>query len=392
MKNEGLRKWRRLCVKSIMFYSIAMRAASLFLLVTSLAAAQAPSQSASALLQAGEAAQQRGDHSSAIESFRSVLQLQPDMLQAHAGLVTSLVALGQVDATIEKDEQVLAVSPADEGTRINLALLLQKKGDLRAARSEFERLHASHPHDLAPAMLLGNVYVQMDRNLEAIDLLTPLEPGHEENAEFEYSLAFAQIAEGRATDGMPRMEKVAKATQSANAWLIAGAAHLHRDEFAEARADLDAAMALNPNLPGLATMAGQARFAVGEADAAMPAFQLALRNDPRDFTANLYLGIMALKGRDFEAARALLELALQLRPDYPLARLEMAKLNGMTGKEEEAVKTLEDLAKRTPDWPDPHVQLSTLYYKLHRPEDGQREREIVQRLESKQQKQGPSNN
>ena len=124
----------------------------------------------------------------------------------------------------------------------------------------------------------------------------------------------------------------------------------------------------------------------------MPAFQLALRNDPRDFTANLYLGIMALKGRDFEAARALLELALQLRPDFPLARLEMAKLNSMTGKEEEAVKTLEDLAKRTPDWPDPHVQLSTLYYKLHRPEDGQREREIVQRLESKQQKQGPSNN
>ena len=117
------------------------------------------------------------------------------------------------------------------------------------------------------------------------------------------------------------MEKVAKATQSADAYFIAGTARLRRREFHEARADLDAAIDLHGNFPGLYTMAGQARDALGDTDAAQPAFEQALKADPRDFTANLYLGTMRLKQRDLESARPMLELALQLQPNSPMARL-----------------------------------------------------------------------
>jgi Tfp pilus assembly protein PilF len=85
-------------------------------------------------------------------------------------------------------------------------------------------------------------------------------------------------------------------------------------------------------------------------------------------------------------------MALELRPNWPLARLQMAKLNGMTGKYEEAAATLEDIIKNDPKWLDPHVELATIYYKLHRPEDGQREREIVAQIEAQQQKAGPPKN
>jgi hypothetical protein len=51
--------------------------------------------------------------------------------------------------------------------------------------------------------------------------------------------------------------------------------------------------------------------------------------------------------------------------------------------------TLEDLEKSDPGWLEPHVELAAIYYKLHRPEDGQREREIVQQIEARQQKEGP---
>jgi Tfp pilus assembly protein PilF len=85
----------------------------------------------------------------------------------------------------------------------------------------------------------------------------------------------------------------------------------------------------------------------------------------------------------------MLELALQLQPNSPMARLEMAKLNSMTGKYAEAATTLEELEKADPNWLDPHIELAPIYYKLHRPEDGQRERDIVQQLEATQQKAGP---
>jgi lipopolysaccharide biosynthesis regulator YciM len=85
----------------------------------------------------------------------------------------------------------------------------------------------------------------------------------------------------------------------------------------------------------------------------------------------------------------MLELALQLQPNSPMAQLQMAKLNSMTGKYAEAATALERLEKLDPSWLDPHIELAAIYYKLHRPEDGQRERDIVQQIEAKQQQAGP---
>jgi Tfp pilus assembly protein PilF len=101
------------------------------------------------------------------------------------------------------------------------------------------------------------------------------------------------------------------------------------------------------------------------------------------------MGVIRLKQRDFESARPLLDLALTLRPGHPLTRLQLAKLDNMTGKFAEAAATLEDLERTDPNWLDPHVELATIYYKLHRPEDGQRERDIVQKITASQQQAGP---
>jgi tetratricopeptide (TPR) repeat protein len=155
---------------------------------------------------------------------------------------------------------------------------------------------------------------------------------------------------------------------------------------------MDAALEIDPNFPGLYTLAGQARDAMGDTAASVPAFEAALRANPRDPAANLYLGVTKLKQRDFDGARPLLELALQLQPGLPVARFQLAKLNSMTGKYAEAAAALEDLERSDPNWLDPHVELAAVYYKLHRPEDGQKERDIVQQIEARQQQAGPAKN
>jgi tetratricopeptide (TPR) repeat protein len=207
--------------------------------------------------------------------------------------------------------------------------------------------------------------------------------------DFEYVLGLAMIDSGKDAEGLPRMETVARGTRSVDAYFIAGSAHMRRNEFREARVDLDAALDINPTFPGLYTLAGQARDALGDTDASVSAFEAAVREDPKDATANLYLGVIRLKQRDFASARPLLELALELRPGHPLTRLQLAKLDSMTGRYAEAAATLEDLEKNDPSWLDPHVELATIYYKLHRPADGDREREIVRQIEAKQQQAGP---
>jgi tetratricopeptide (TPR) repeat protein len=340
-------------------------------------------------LRKGVAAQQQNDLNAAIGNYRKALAINPKLGEARANLGAALSAAGQFDAAIEEDKKALQLSPNNTGVRMNLGLAYYKKGDMENAHAAFAAVHAARPQDVAAAVLLGYTDIKLNKSSDAAAMLTPLEAGHESNMDLEYVLAYALIDSGEEAAGLPRMEKVAKATKSADAYFVAGTARLHRREFHEARADLDAAIELHGDFPGLYTMAGQARDALGDTEAAQPAFEQALKADPRDFTANLYLGTMLLKKRDLETARPMLELALQLQPTSPMARLQMAKLNSMTGKYAEAATALEELEKADPKWIDPHIELAAIYYKLHRPDDGQRERDIVKQIEASQQQAGP---
>jgi len=351
-------------------------------------AKQASSGDADEFLRAGIAAEQHGDVRSAIEDFQKALAIEPGLVQARVGLGVALADTGKFDAAIEEDLHALPAAADKNAVRMNLGMAYYKKGDLAHAREQLETVHAAAPRDVSPAVLLSYVYVKMGREAEAVDLLMPLEAGNESNTDLEYALAFSLIQSGRDKDGVPRMEKVAQATHSANAYFIAGATHVARQEMSDARTDLDAARHLDGSIPGLPTFIGQAEYALGDMKAAAADFQTALRADPRDFNANLDLGAIRLKERDFENARPLLELAVELQPASPIARLELGKLNEITGKYAEAAAGLEALVKAEPEWMDAHWELANTYFLLDRPEDGKRERMIAQQLKSSHRAQG----
>ena len=348
----------------------------------------APPSSANGVLKSGVEARQRGDLKTAIAEFRKVLASEPGNLDAHIDLGEALAAAGQLDAAIEEDRRALTITPGNEPTHMNLGMAYYKKGDLPHARSEFETVHAARPNDLKTAILLGYTYNKMDRPLETVELLSPLEAGHESDNELEYGLAYALIQTGQVDEGVQRLEKVAAATHSADAWVLAGATRLNRSKMSEARTDLDAALKLNPSIPGLYTMDAEAHYAMGDAEIAVQRYEEGLKANPMDFTANLDLGDILLDKGDLEGARPLLELAYQLQPGFPRARLEMAKVKEMSGNYAEAATLLEALLKAEPDWLAPHWELSSVYFKLDRQEDGKREREIVKRLQVEQKEKG----
>lgn len=350
---------------------------------------QRPTASSDALLNAAISAQQHHDYKTAIEDYRKVLAVQPGLGEARANLGSALAADGQLDAAIAEDTKALDVAPDKTAVRMNLGLAYYKKGDVQHAHDLFQMVHAARPSDVNAAVLLAYTDIKVDKVAEAATLLGPLEHGHENDMDFQYVYGYALIESGKGLEGLPRMEKVARETRSVDAYFIAASERMQRSQFAEARSDTEAALKIDPTFPGLSTLAGQACDALGDTDASVPDFQAALHQNPRDAMANLYLGVTRMKQRDFESARPLLELALELNPGLPLARLQLAKLDAMTGKTAEAAATLEELEKHDPDWLDPHVELAPIYYKLHRPADGDRERAIVAQIQAKQQQAGP---
>ncbi len=366
-----------------------MRAALLFLaLFPAVIAAQEanPDQ----LLKQAIEEQQRGDFPAAIRDYRKVLELRPSEVEAKVNLGVALVHVRQFDEAIALYRSALTSLKDKNGVLFDLAFAYHEKGDFEHAREQFEILHDAQPDRLGVVILLGDSDVRTGKSDAALSLLEPLESRYAQNMDFEYVLGSALInTKGRRRDGVARMEKVAKAGSGADAYMIAGATLLDLNEYESARKDLEEALLLNPRLPGLYTLVGTARDKTGDVKAAESSFREALKTNPDDFEANLYLGAILYKRRDTEEAKGYLDRALRLKPSDAMARYEVAMLKSTSGDYETAARELELLVKDDPDWLDPHVELATLYYRLHRPVDGAKERQIVDALTEKQQAQGP---
>lgn len=344
----------------------------IFVLLSCAAVAQGPN--ADQFFKSAIDAQQRGDFPEAIRYYRRFLAQEPGAVEAEVNLGVALVHEGQLDEAIKEYRLALPSIKDKNAVLLNLALAYYKKDDWEDAETEFEVLHKAQPDDARVALLLGDCNLHLGKNAETVSLMSPLEAANSQNPDFDFVLASALIKTNQQRKGALLMEKSATLGNSADAYMIAGSTLLALNEFDQARHNLDTALHLNPNLPGIQTLAGKARDLAGDSEAAEPAFREAIRLNPNDFEANLYLGAILYKKRSQSEATVYLNHAIELNPSSNLARYEIAMLESTSGQEDAAAQKLEKLVQEDPSWLDPHVELAALYYKLHRPADGAKER------------------
>ena len=141
---------------------------------------------------------------------------------------------------------------------------------------------------------------------------------------------------------------MARSGHSADAYLIAGSTLLDLNEFEAARRDLEAALAIDPKLPRLYSLTGMARDKTGDIKGGEVAFREALKLNPDDFDANLYLGAILYRERNMDEAKLYLDRALRLDPKSAMARYESAMFESTAGQYEAAAQDLEKLIKEIP--------------------------------------------
>ncbi len=366
-----------------------MRALSFYLLLAALAAGQGKDPDLQQLFTEAVSAQQHGDFALAVRNYRQILKIQPDAVEVKINLGAALVHLGQYDAAIAEYESALSAASDPETVRLNLGLAYYKKGDFEKARQQFKILSAVHPDDARVATLLADCDVRLEDFKGASAVLQPLEAKNRQDADLEYLLGLSLVKSGKPRDGVPYIEQSAATRQDAEAYLLAGNTWLQLNEFEQAQKDLENAVRLNPSLTAAYTQLGVAQDKGGKAAQAQLSFRKSLRTNPDDFEANLYLGAICLKQRRMEEATQFLDHALQLSPASSLARYEGALLKSASGRYEAAAQELEKLTASDPNWLEPHIQLASVYYKLHRAADGAKERATVDRLTADQASRGP---
>ena len=342
------------------------------------------------LLRAAVEKQQRGDYASAIRDYRYILKMRPEMVEAKIDLGAALSDTGKYDEAIVLFKEALVSVPDKKPVQMNLALAYFRRGDMMHAREQLAEVHQKHPEDEKATRLLADLDLRTGKSAEAVALLEPLDADNKNNMEFQFAYGTALIASGRTKEGVLRVQKVAEIENRPDAYFLAGSTLLRLDEFEIAREDLERALRLDPKLPRILTLVGIARDKNGDAASAEPTLRDAVKDNPDDFDANLTLGAILSKRRAVAEAEHYLGHALELRPNDQTARYEWGMLKIASEQYGPAADVLAPLSREYPDWLAPHLALSTVYYKLHRPEDIERERRIVERITAEQQAKQPS--
>jgi len=275
---------------------------------------------------------------------------------------------------------------------LNLALAYYKIGQVQEASVIFEKVHKAAPAELQPVLLLADCWLSLGKNKKVVELLTPIAEQRPDDLAIAYVLGTALVRDNQVDRGQVVINRILRNGDSAEARLLLGTTKLNVRDYAGALEDLKKAVELNPQLPDVYSFCGQAMLATGDAAGAADAFRKALEANPNDFSSNLQLAVVLKQDQNFEDAVKYLRRALQVRPGDLGVRYQLASIDLSQGKVDVSRAELESILKEAPNFTEAHVTLATVYYRLKRKADGDRERAIVQKLNAEIQAKQPGVN
>jgi tetratricopeptide (TPR) repeat protein len=340
------------------------------------------------ILKQAIARHQAGDVAGAIDGYRAYLKQRPDSPLALINLGAAYAHEGRYEEAIVEYQRALKIQPENGSARLNLALAYYKTGRVDSAAVELDQVHRAAPGELQPVLLLADCWLAMGENKKVIALLDPVWERRTDDLAITYLLGTALVRDEQFSRGQALIDRILRNGNSAETWLLLGTAKLKAGDFPAALADLEKAIELNPNLPGVQSFYGETLMRTGDPGRAAAAFRQALAADPFDYTANLQLAILLAEDEKYDEAAPLFEHALRVRPRDLAVRYQIAATALRQEKLDAAQRDLEAIVKEAPAYTEAHVALATVYYRLKRKTDGDRERAIVQKLnEEKQAKQ-----
>jgi len=264
---------------------------------------------------------------------------------------------------------------------MNLGLAFYKAARYADAIPEFDRVLDTSPGLYNAVLLKADCLLQLGRPKDAAAILAPIAGDHDDDAAFAYVYGMALLQDKQTDQGLAYLDKILRRGESAEAHLLMGLAKQAAADYAEAREEFRKAVSLNGELPMAHSLLGQALLRTGDRDAAKTAFEQELAINPNDFESQLYLGVIRKEASEFDEAIAHFTRAESLRPGDFGVRYQIASLMVARGDTEAALPKLEALVKEAPTFVEAHVSLATVYYRLKRKAEGDREKAIVAKLQ-----------
>jgi tetratricopeptide (TPR) repeat protein len=311
----------------------------------------------------------------AIPELKAVIALDPHNLDARANLGVLLFFQGNYDQALPLLQSVVASKPDLWKIQSLLGISERKTGDDHQGRIDLE---TAFPHIQEPK-LKTNVGLELiesytaagdlDKASDLIARLLAVAPTDPALLYTAYRIHSDMMAEDLLSLSLAAPD---------SAQLHQAIAHeLQRTHDLEGTIrNLRQALALDPNLPGIHFELAEALHASDDQRLraeAVQQYKFAVLTNPTDPKAATRLGDIEVETGDLDAGEKNYQQALKLQPNSPDAKIGMANVLTERGDPAAAAPLLEQVIAADPSNYLAHFRLSTVYRKLHRPEDVNRE-------------------
>ena len=337
------------------------------------------------ILQRAIGLHQSGDIPAAIEAYQAYLAKRPGSALALSNLGAAYARVGRYQDAVVQYRRALKLQPANPAVELNLALAFYKSGEFSTAADTLEQAHRHAPGELQPILLLADCRLAMGENRKVIELLDPEARRRPDDLAIAYLLGTALVRDDQPARGQVIIDRILRHGEMPQTRLLLGTAKLNAGDFPAALADLAKAVELDPALPDVYAYYGQALLRTGDPAGATAAYRKAIAANPYNFMANLQLAVLLREDEKIPEALECLRRAQQVRPRDIALRYQLASIALHEGRLDEARGSLETIVKEAPAYTEAHVALATVYYRLKRKGDGDRERAIVQKLNAEAQ-------
>ncbi len=335
---------------------------------------------------------QSGDLQGAVRAYLAILSTNPARVDVRSNLGAAYSALGRYEEAIEQYKRALVIDGTNYAIRFNLALAYYKAAWFAEAAAELEKFVAAVPNSPSTAnarLVLADCQVRLGEYKKVIDSLSPLADADPGNRTIAYLLGSALIGDGQLDRGQAIIDRLFRHEDSAEAHLLMSSILLLADDAQSALKEVQRALELNAKLPTVQAWYGRVLMRLGDTEKAKAAFKTELASNANDFESNLYLGVLLRQDKQLDEARSYLQRAIQLRPREQYARYHLAAVYAAAGKPGDALPLLEGVLKEHGDFVEARVLLASVYYRLNRKEDGDREKALIQKSNAEQQSKQP---
>jgi tetratricopeptide (TPR) repeat protein len=311
-----------------------------------------------------------------------------DDVRLHFTLGVLLASAKQYPAAQLELEKANALQPETPEILFNLGQAYLRAGEYAKAEVVLNRVLKLKPDSPDTLYLLAQVYQDQARPVDALDLLARAHKLAPDNPDIIFLLARVSMSQNYFEDAIPLLESALKIVpQRADLRAALGESYFMSGKSEKAIDEFKTLVEIDPSARSYAFMGLSYRH-LGRFDEARKYFEEGLKLDRHNVSCLFNLGYIDERQGNLVAAEAKFKEALQAKPDFPEALLELANLRIEKKRFAEAAELLRKYVKVARDPGPGYYKLAMVERSLHQTEAAQRDLSVFQTL-SKNANTGP---